>query len=56
MASTRRPRITRHTLGVGSLFPPETVFQDTDGDGYPDRLGFASPSTRDLRMPPCGPS
>ena len=40
MASTRRPRVSRHTLGVGSLFPPEAVFQDTDGDGYPDRLGL----------------
>ena len=40
MASARRPRITRHTLGLGSLFPPEAVFQDTDGDGYPDRLGL----------------
>ena len=38
MASTRPPRISRHTLGVGSLFSPDTVFQDTDGDGYPDRL------------------
>jgi hypothetical protein len=40
MASTRRPRISSHTLGVGSLFPPETLFPDTDGDGYPDRLGL----------------
>jgi hypothetical protein len=40
LASVRRPRVARHTLGLGSLFPPETVFQDTDGDGYPDRLGL----------------
>ena len=40
MASTRRLRISRHTLGLGSLFSPEMVFQDTDGDGYPDRLGL----------------
>lgn len=38
MASARRPLIARHTLGLGSLFAPEAVFQDTDGDGYPDRL------------------
>jgi hypothetical protein len=40
MAFTRRPRVSRHTLGVGSFFPPTALFQDTDGDGYPDQLGL----------------
>jgi Zinc carboxypeptidase len=40
MSSKRGLRASRHSLGVGSLFPLAAVFQDTDGDGYPDRLGL----------------
>jgi hypothetical protein len=29
------------SLGLSSFFPMDAIFEDTNGDGYPDRLGLA---------------